>query len=194
MLELKKQLIKPFKNLTMKRLILFTCLVTFFSCNKLTNKLEGKYLLVGKGLYQALDFKDDKTVIVIDNLGFAVSYSCTYKIFENQLYIKTDENDLIFDIQPDLLTPSNDGNGFLKDLIGTFAKQQSKTYFDAWDKYEKDTKTSTALVETKLNNERLEKIEQQRAIEIDDSLLNMEFESTESAKQIEKENTENENK
>jgi hypothetical protein len=102
--------------------------------------LHGRYLMIKKGYYSELNFKTDKDVVITDNLGINAAYATTYKVFDNQVYIKTDKQDLVYDIAPDLLSPSKTGNGVLKDFIGTVAKEGSDTYTKALAEHKQASK------------------------------------------------------
>jgi len=125
----------------MKNLFVFFTILFLYSCNPpiidiFHKKLEGKYHMVKKGFYKTLDFKDENNVIIIDNLGFNMSFSTTYKIYDNVLYIKSDQGDLVYNINGDILFPQE--GSIYSVFAGTFAREGSRDYEIALSEYKRE--------------------------------------------------------
>lgn len=117
----------------MKGLFLLCFCLIIISCDNKTPKpkvievkkiaVDGKYLLLNKGLYKSIDFIDNKNVVVEDNI-LHISYTVPYTIKNDKLYIQAKEATLIYDISNGiLLIPSANGNGPYREYIGVFAKE-----------------------------------------------------------------------
>jgi hypothetical protein len=141
----------------MRLILSLSILVLVVSCNP--SGFKGKYNRIEPGLYNCFDFKDDNTVIVTDIMN--LSYSFTYKIFDDKVYIKTDKADLVFDIQDDVLKPSERGNGFYKGMIGVFAKKGSKVFNEALqrDVEQRQKEVTDSMSEFNVEQKRLKKLE-----------------------------------
>ena len=104
--------------------IIFSSLVLVFlySCSSpKSDQLKGKYIMIEKGFYKSLDFKDQSTVIVVDNLSMNMSFSVPYKVFDNVLYIQSDQGDLVYNIKGDTLSPPE--NTMYSSFAGKFVKE-----------------------------------------------------------------------
>lgn len=78
--------------------------------------------MIKKGFYKSLDFKDESNVIVIDNLGMNMSFSVPYKVFDNVVYIQSDQGELVYNINGDTLSPPE--NTIYSSFSGKFVKEQ----------------------------------------------------------------------